>query len=182
MSDKPKSPPLPTDERREKWRELIQRLSPDTDPRAIRLMEQMRLVWHTLYLIGENSLSESGLSYAQYRLLLTLFYAEELDGRSELNPSEISDMQGTSRNTISGLIRNLEEEAIVERHLDKKDRRKFNICLTDKGRGLVIKHNRQHTNNISNSFRILTPEEQEQLEHLLTKVGSCAKEGLTQCK
>lgn len=174
--------PLPDEERRAKWRSLTQRLSPDTDPRAIRLMEQMRLVWHTLYLIGENSLSASGLSYAQYRLLLTLFYAEELDGRSELNPSEISEKQGTSRNTISGLIRNLEQEALVERHLDENDRRKFNICLTQKGRTLVEEHNRKHTHIIGDSFSVLSEEEQEQFDQLLTKIGNSAKQGLEQCK
>lgn len=170
------------EERREKWRALIQELNPDTDPRSIRLMEQMRLVWHSLYLIGESSLSESGLSYAQYRILLSLFYAEALDGRFELNPSEISDAQGTSRNTISGLIRNLEDESLVERHLDKKDRRKFNICLTEKGRDLVKMHNNQHMNVISRCFSALSSDEQATLETLLTKVGVSAKEGMKLCK
>ena len=170
------------EERRAKWRQLTQELNPDIDPRSIRLMEHMRLVWHALYLIGESSLSESGLSYAQYRLLLTLFYAEKLDGRSELNPSEISETQGTSRNTISGLIRNLEQQTLVERHLDDNDRRKFNICLTAKGRALVEAHNRKHTHIIGNCFTALTPEEQTIFDNLLVKIGNSAKEGLEQCK
>ncbi|MEM7332066.1 MAG: MarR family transcriptional regulator [Chloroflexota bacterium] len=171
-----------SEERRAQWRTLIQELSPDTNPLAIRLMEQMRLVWHSLYLIGEQSLSEAGLSYAQYRLLLTLFYAEELDGRSELNPSEISKMQGTSRNTISGLIRNLENEQLIERHLDKQDRRKFNICLTESGRALVIEHSRKHTQIIDACFNTLTQEEQNTFDKLLVKLGKNAKKGMEQCK
>lgn len=168
--------------RRERWRRLVQELNPDIDPGSIRLMEQMRLVSHALYQIGEHSLSQSGLSYAQYRILLNLFYAEMLDGRTQLNPSEISDVQGTSRNTISGLIRNLEEEGLVERHLDEKDRRKFNICLSQKGRDLVKEHNSRHMNVIGRCFSALDAGEQETLETLLTKVGESAREGMKLCK
>ncbi len=180
MKNNKNTHPFHSEERRAKWRTLTQKLSPDTNPVAIRLMEQMRLVWHSIYLIGESSLSEAGLSYAQYRLLVTLFYADELDGRSELNPSEISEMQGTSRNTISGLIRNLEKDDLIERHLDEQDRRKFNICLTEKGRALVIEHNRRHTQMIGGIFDAFSKEEQDTFDRLLVKLGERAHTGVNE--
>lgn len=158
-------------QKREKWLNLIQSLNPDIDPRAIRLMDEMRMVSHSLYQIGESSLIATGLSYAQYRILMSLFFCEQIEGRSELNPSEISERQGTSRNTISALIRNLEDQGLIERHLDKEDRRKFNIRLTEAGRSLVSEHASRHMRIIAGCFRSLTGDEQDRLSQLLAKLS-----------
>ena len=119
--------------KRDKWLRFSQELSPETNPEVIRLMGQLRMVSHSLYVSSEQNLSESGLSYAQYRILVSLLYNEMIEGNPTLNPSEISHMQGTSRNTVSALIRSLEEAALIVRELDADDRRKFNIRLTDAG-------------------------------------------------
>lgn len=166
-------------QKRERWRQFIISLQPTSDPKSVGLMEQMRLVSHALYQIGESSVTAVGLSYAKYRLLLGLLYAEEVEDRSELNPSEISQRQGTSRNTISSLIRDLEDDGLIARHLDQNDRRKFNICLTEKGRDLVRQHASQHMQTISACFHTLTPTEQETLSQLLTKVGEQAGQYFT---
>lgn len=162
---------MDTIQKREKWVNLIQSLNPDIDPRAIRLMDEMRRVSHSLYQIGESSLAASGLSYAQYRILMSLFFCERMEGRAELNPSEISERQGTSRNTISALIRNLEEEGLIERDLDKEDRRKFNIRLTEAGRDLVGEHASKHMRIIAGCFSTLNGDEQEALSQILNKLG-----------
>jgi DNA-binding MarR family transcriptional regulator len=134
-------------------------------------MDEMRRVSHNLYQIGESSLAASGLSYAQYRILMSLFFCERMEGRDELNPSEISERQGTSRNTVSALIRNLEDEGLVERDLDKEDRRKFNIRLTEAGRALVSEHASKHMRIIAGCFSTLNGDEQEALSQILNKLG-----------
>jgi DNA-binding MarR family transcriptional regulator len=158
--------------KREQWIAFVQTLNPEIDPRAIRLMDQMRMVSHALYQIVESSLEAADLSYAQYRILMSLFFCEQVSGRGQLNPSEISARQGTSRNTISALIRNLEDEGLVERHLDKDDRRKCNIRLTEAGRNGVRQHARRHMHIIGNCFSVLEAEEQKQLSQLLAKLGA----------
>ncbi|NIS39166.1 MarR family transcriptional regulator, partial [Candidatus Saccharibacteria bacterium] len=100
-------------------------------------MDSMRHVAHGLRQVGENSLAAADMSYARYRLLLGLFFSAEIEGREGLNPSEISERQGTSRNTISSLIRDLEDEGLIERLLDQDDRRKFIIRLTPSGRDVI---------------------------------------------
>ncbi|MCZ7669864.1 MAG: MarR family winged helix-turn-helix transcriptional regulator [Chloroflexi bacterium] len=104
-----------------------------------------------------------------------LLFAEQIGGRQDLNPSEISERQGTSRNTVSALIRNLEEEGLVERSLDPDDRRKFNIRLTENGRSLVTNHARQHFQTIGHCFTILSSDEQTTLSQLLNKLNTQAK-------
>jgi len=135
-------------------------------------MDELGFVSRAIYHVGEQSLDEAGLSLAQYKVLMHLFFAEQMGDRSELNPSEISARQGVSRNTMSSLISNLEEEGLVERRLDPLDRRRFNISLTENGRALVIEHARQHLAVIGGCFTVLTTDEQETLYRLLRKVGS----------
>ncbi len=163
---------VPDSEKRQKWLTFAQGLNPDVPPQAHRLMDEMRMVSHTLYQIGENSIEKAGLSFAQYRILMGLLFSERMDGRSELNPSEISERQGTSRNTISSLIRSLEDRELIERYLDKKDRRKFNICLTEDGRSLVLQHANRHMETISQCFSALNSDEQTTLSQLLNKLGN----------
>ncbi len=158
-------------EKREKWFAFVQELNPDIDPQVIRLMDRMRMVSHTLYQKGEGSLAAAGISYARFRLLMSLFFDEEIEDRTGLNPSEISKKQGISRNTVSSLIRELEDEGLIERQIDQKDRRRFNIMLTDNGRLRVRSHISQHMHMIATSFNVLTTDEQTTLGHLLTKLS-----------
>jgi DNA-binding MarR family transcriptional regulator len=178
----PKTTQSVTDaEKRQKWISFVQSLSPNIDPHAMHLVNEMRMVSHAMYQIGESSLAMAGLSYAQYRILMGLYFAEKMENRGELNPSEISDRQGTSRNTISALIRSLEEEGLVERHLDQSDRRKFNICLTDAGRQKVSDHATRHMDVVGGCFGALSTAEQETMSHLLAKLSqhiSAARESM----
>lgn len=159
-------------QRRENWIHFVRSLNPDIDPRAVSLMDQMGFVSRAIYHAGEQSLDEAGLSFAQYWVLMHLLFAEQMGDRGELNPSEISNRQGVSRNTTSSLIRNLEDEGLVERRLDESDRRRFNISLTESGRTLVTDYARQHLTMIGNCFSVLDPDEQETLFRLLRKVGA----------
>jgi DNA-binding MarR family transcriptional regulator len=163
-------PPAHDPQKRERWLAFIQKLSPDTDPQTVQLVGLMLRVAHTLHQVGESSLEAAGLSYAQYRLLLNLLFAEEAEGCDQLNPSEISDRQGISRNTVSALIRSLEEDGLIERHLDQADRRKFNISLTAGGRERVLQHARHHFHAVHDCFRTLDAAEQETMSHLLDKL------------
>jgi len=161
-------------EKRERWINFVQTLNPDIDPQATRLMDEFNMVSKLIHHVGQTSVDTAGLSLAQYRILMHLLFAEQIGGKECLNPSEISDRQGTSRNTVSSLIRNLEDEGLIERSLDPDDRRKFNIRLTENGRFLVTNHARQHFQTIGQCFSTLTPNEQDTLSTLLTKINTQA--------
>ena len=158
-------------DKREKWMQLMQSFHPSLDPQALRVMDELRFVSRSIYLLGEQSLEDAGLSFAQYRVLIHLYFAEQMSDRKELNPSEISDRQGVSRNTMSAFIRNLEADGLVERHLDPHDRRRFNISLTDSGRAVVEQHTHAHLETIDHCFSVLDGDEQQALFQLLHKLG-----------
>ena len=138
-------------EKRQKWMRFMQGFNPQINPQTIRLMDELGFVSRSIYHMSEQSVEDAGLSFAQYKVLMHLFFAEQMGERAELNPSEISERQGVSRNTMSSFIRNLEEEGLVERRLDAHDRRRFNISLTDAGRAVVS----QHTQLASGDYRPL---------------------------
>ena len=159
-------------QKRERWVRFMETMIPEIDPKAVRLLDEMGFVFRAVYHVGEQSLDESGLSHPQYRVLMHLLFAEQAGERGELNPSEISYRQGVSRNSISSLIRSLEEEGLVERRLDPDDRRRFNISLTDTGRLLVTRHARQHLTAIHHCFDVLDAAEQATLSQLMRKVSA----------
>lgn len=163
---------LDDQQRREKWMAFVRSLNPDIDPQAVRLMDNMFSVSRLIHQRGESGLNEAGMSLAQYRILMHLFFAENIGERNELNPSEISERQGVSRNTISSLIRNLEDEGLIARTLNQQDRRKFNISLTADGRALVSQYAREHLSRVSQCFDGLTETEQETLSKLLNKIST----------
>lgn len=156
-------------DQRERWSEFFRAIHPDIDPQAARLMDDFRVVAHQIYQLSETSLESTGLSYAQYRLLMILRF-HEWNGKCDgLNPSEISANQGTSRNTISALIRSLEEEGLIERRLDPNDRRRFNIQLTETGRRKILDQANRHITLINELFSSLSAGEMETLSaHLQT--------------
>lgn len=171
---------FPSQETRQKWQTFMQTLSPKADPLTIQLMDRLRTVARGLHLVVESSLTNSQLSLPKYHILLHLYFAEEHEGNCSLNPSEISQRQGTSRNTISALIRQLEADGFIERQLDKADRRRFNIKITPIGKTAVNQHIVHHLNLINSCFAQLTSDEQHTLEQLLNKLGQTVESNLTQ--
>lgn len=164
----------------QKWIAFLQSMDANITPQAVRLMGDMRRISHSMHQIGAASITNSGLTEAQYLVLMSLYMSEEIDGRTELNPSEISKWRGTSRNTISSLIRGLEDDGLVERHLDQQDRRKFNISLTQNGRAIVGKYANQQFRTVGNSFNKLTQKEQDTLSSLLNKLNQNLKDARSQ--
>ncbi len=164
------------EEKRQRWIAFVQSIEPGISPQAVRLMGEWRRIGHALHQIGEASLADSGLTEAQYLVLMSLYIHEKIEGRAMLNPSEISKWRGTSRNTISSLIRGLEENGLIARHLDDHDRRKFNICLTESGRVTVSQYAHKQFRAVGGCFNRLSDAEQETLSDLLAKLNQNLEE------
>jgi len=91
-------------------------------------------------------------------------------------PSELSEMQDISRNTVSALINGLEAEDLVMRAPHASDRRKRMICLTPKGRALLNAQLSQHLEAVSQSFNVFNRDERDTLISLLVRLTSYLKE------
>jgi DNA-binding MarR family transcriptional regulator len=107
------------------------------DPSGTEIVSLIHLLNHECGMLGFGQEPDEALSGPRFGLLMRL-YAEEMRGNPlGLTPTQISRFQNVSKNTISALLRGLEEQAYIERELDPRDLRLFRIRLTPGGRELV---------------------------------------------
>ena len=66
-----------------------------------------------------------------------------IEENCEVTPSAISERINVKRPTVTTSLNSLEEKGYIKRTLDKKDRRKFVVSLTEKGRECVIEEKRR---------------------------------------
>jgi DNA-binding MarR family transcriptional regulator len=93
-----------------------------------------------------------------------------------MSPTYLSRCQSVSKNTISSLIGGLEEQGLVERELDRTDKRVFRIHLTDAGRQAVEETAPEHVAYLNALAGGLSGDERVQLVRLLEKLhGSLLK-------
>ena len=110
------------------------------------------------------------LSGPRWRLMSRLYIEEKLGSLEGITPTVLSLSQRVSKNTISALLRGLEEQDLIHRNLDPVDRRVFRIQLTEKGRSLILKSAPGRVEGLKAIFSGLNREEKGQLLSLLEKL------------
>ena len=115
--------------------------------------------------------TEAGeLSGPRMGILLRLMAMEESGQTQGMNPTEISHFQNVKKNTISSLIRGLEESGLVERALDPNDKRAFKIRISQKGKDLVKSSGPKRLKLMNDLSSGLTTDEKILLIQLLEKL------------
>lgn len=71
--------------------------------------------------------SEVGITPAQFSLL-NIMRENQL-----YSPSTLAKLHKSTRPTITGILDTLEKKSLVKRDLNNKDKRRFNVFLTNKG-------------------------------------------------
>ncbi len=154
------------DEKRKRFSEFIRQVCPAADSTSVLLFTQVMHANNLLEQAAERNLG-AGLTWAKFRLLMNLNRGEHRGAVEGMQPSELSDSQGVSRNTVSALIASLEKDGLISRELHGTDRRRFVIRLTPEGRRLL-------KTKMSGQFKFVTqcfdgfsaPERQTFLEFL----------------
>ncbi len=140
-----------------------------TEMHGIDLMHQIKMLSHLYGMLISSHMQDAQLSGPRWRLLLHLYVAEHT-GQASLSPTELSRLQFVTKNTISSLLRSLEDQGLIERTLDPHDRRQFQIRLTDEGRELIRISTPDHVAYLNQLAGDLTPDEITQLDELLRKL------------
>lgn len=149
---------------------MVRRFDPNADPTNILLFRQVRRANHLLTHAAEKSLERAGLTWPKFMLLLALHGNESFGTGDGLQPSELSELQGIPRNTVSELLAGLEEEGLISRALHGSDRRKFVIRLTPRGRKTIANNFAPQFQHVSKCFAPFSPEERASLLELLTRL------------
>jgi DNA-binding MarR family transcriptional regulator len=114
--------------------------------------------------------NDKGISGPRMGILMRLMMDEKLDFNEPLTPTGLSRFQNVSKNTISSLIRGLEEQGLVTREIDQNDKRIFRLRITEQGRALVSSEAPQKAVFLNSLIEDLTTDEKEQLRTLLAKL------------
>src|SRR5438552_12370547 len=96
---------------------FVHACSPNADELSVVLFGQFQRAQHLLMKAMERNLEDVGLSWAKFRVLMNLMRAEQDGPLAGLQPSELSERQDISRNTMSALISNLEKDELIHREL-----------------------------------------------------------------
>lgn len=165
--------PTPTrakEQARAQFLAFIQSASPEADPTSVLLFRQVRKADHLLTRAAERQLELAGLSWPKFMLLLALQGNEIKGTGSGLQPSELSELQGIPRNSVSELLAGLEEEGLISRELHGTDRRKFVIRLTPQGRKTLKSKLGTQFRQITKCFAAFSREDRATLLELLTRL------------
>ncbi|KAF0112258.1 MAG: MarR family transcriptional protein [Chloroflexi bacterium] len=145
------------------------------DIRGIELSSMIRMLAN-FYDTAVAQNSEFGeLSGPRMGILLRLIVEESAGNPNGLNPTTLSHYQNVKKNTISALIRGLEESGLIERSLDPLDKRVFVIRITKAGRELVRSTAPGRLKFMNELTSGLTNEEKTRLITLLEKLGQSIK-------
>jgi DNA-binding MarR family transcriptional regulator len=162
--------------RTEQLTEFVREASTQADPTSVLLFLQIRRAQHQLTQAAEKQLGAARLSWPKFRMLMEL-QRQEKDGMAEgMQPSQLSDLQQISRNTVSALIASLEKERLISRELHSTDRRKFVIRLTAKGRKALKSNLENQLLLVTKCFSVLSEGERKTLLRLLTLLNSTLAE------
>ena len=86
------------------------------------------------------------------------------------NPKEIAEYLGIENSTISGILDRMEKKELIERDIDKEDRRFVRIKLTKSGKELEGPVNKTIEDFNKEALSIFTKDEASQLRDMLLKL------------
>ena len=159
-----------TDPHEAMLREGLGDLLSGIEPAGFEIVRLLRAVGNQYAQEAASIHAGAGLSDPRWLLLLRLYVEEERGKRLGLPPSYLSRCQDVTKNTISVLLRGLEDQGWVERTLDPDDRRVFRIRLTPAGRELIRTSAPARLAHLNALVDGLGAEERAQLIRLLTKL------------
>ena len=147
-------------------RERMHALTGQNDFTGVEIAGLVRMVANQYEALGEQ---QNHLSGPRWGLLLRLM-TEEDRGNQHATPTYLSRCQNVSKNTISSLLRGLEDQGLITRQLDEDDRRIFRITLTPQGRRLIQETAPARIERMNQLVSQLSPDELAQLNGLLAKL------------
>jgi DNA-binding MarR family transcriptional regulator len=145
-------------------------MSNGNDIKGLELSSLIRMLANYYAAIVAHKKVPGELSGPRMGILIRLLVAEDSGNKDGINPTALSHFQNVKKNTISSLLRGLEDSGYVERNLDSNDKRVFLIRITEKGKKMMETVGPQRLNMMNDLAADMTDEEKIQLISLLGKL------------
>jgi DNA-binding MarR family transcriptional regulator len=154
----------------ETMRQCAQRY-PELDLTATQTSLVLLRVASDLIAAIHEELGELGISQGRFTILMLLENCPEKDCKDRsVSPSELAEMCGVSRASISGLLDGLEKDGMVHRGADKRDGRGKPVRITTKGKRFLDKMLPAHFTFLARVMQNLNEKERKQLIELVSKI------------
>ena len=154
------------------WRKHFKEMTGGQDVRGIEIGGAIRMLANCYESALNQNAEFAELSGPRLAILIRLMGEDQLGNHEGINPTQISKYQHVSKNTISALLRGLEEQGLIERRLDSSDKRKFLIRITPAGQALVESTTPGRIEYMNHLASALSGDERSQLLELLEKLRS----------
>ena len=140
------------------------------DIRGMQIAHNIRVLGKLFDMAVARSPQFGDLSGPRLGILLRLYMEAEHGKPDGVNPSELGRFQDVKKNTISALLKSLEEAGLIERTPHPTDGRASLVRITPAGRELVRSTAPLRFQFMTEITSSLTPAEQDDLVKLLTKL------------
>lgn len=118
----------------------------------------------------ESYLADHGVSQGRFIVLLLLLRSQVRNNGSGLSPSDLAGQAGVTRATMTGLMKGLQRDGLIERLSHDDDRRKVIVRLTPRGKESLNAIFPDYYSRIAELMNDLEDDEREKLSMLLHKV------------
>jgi DNA-binding MarR family transcriptional regulator len=155
----------------ETMRQCAQRY-PELDLTATQTSLVLLRVASDLIAAMDEELAGHGISQGRFTILMLLENCPEKDCSNDrsLSPSDLAEMSGVSRASISGLLDGLEKSGMVQRGADQRDGRGRPVRMTAKGKRFLDKMLPVHFTFLARVMQNLSDKERRQLIKLVGKI------------
>jgi DNA-binding MarR family transcriptional regulator len=168
--------------KRKRMREMFKVMTGYEDSTSFELVNLIHIAAIEMEKATNQRVGAHRMSGPRWGILFRIFAEEKIGSQGGATPTELSQLQGVSKNTMSSLIRGLEEQGLIIRTLDPIDHRLFRIQLTPKGRELVVHAATRHNLETLELTSCFSHEESVQMVALLEKlVISLKKKSKQKC-
>lgn len=155
---------------REHFRRYLEEMFGAKDTSGIELLGMLRLLANLSETLEGQRTGVKELSGPRMHLLLRLLGEERAGNLDGLTPTELSHSQRVNKNSISALLKGLEDQGLIQRNLDPQDRRVFRIMLTGQGREVICAAAPHKMERMNQMVSELSRQEREQLLALLDRL------------
>jgi MarR family 2-MHQ and catechol resistance regulon transcriptional repressor len=138
-------------------------------PEALHAWLIMLKAWQSMSHYILPTLAEEGLGESDFRVLEVLLH------KGPMPVNAIGPKVYLNPGSVSVAVDRLYKKGFVSRVESARDRRVRTVALTEKGKKMFLPLFRRHTALIKRAFEDVSPEELQQLEGVLKKVGKRAE-------
>lgn len=138
---------------------------PEQQQKALKLyVKLMRATDRTTGDIHRH-LQQDNLTHSQFAVLEALYHL------GPLSQGELGQKILKSNANLTTVVDSLEKKRLVQRTRCDQDRRRVVVDLTSPGEAIISRVFTRHAEAVTREFRVLNRTEQQQLAHLLKKLG-----------